>query len=58
MTEERTYNNPGDCKKCGSTDATVGWVILKFAYGFMEAECNRCHYLWKVAAKDEVGGTT
>jgi len=59
MTEKRTYNNPGDCDKCGYTDITFAWMgPTREATGeYLEAICERCYYMWKVTAKDEEGGT-
>jgi len=65
MSDERTYDHPGDCIKCGHTEtdmpeAQIRWVspeMLIGVSGFLQAECGRCWYQWRVMAKDELEET-
>lgn len=53
---QRTYENPGDCVKCGYPYAEIEWVkgMTQKDSGAMIAYCMHCRYSWKVLAKDEI----
>ncbi len=58
--EERTYENPGDCIKCGQSGGNLRWTeAARYSdgtpLGTLFATCRNCGYEWPVLAKDDAG---